>query len=314
MTGVLVDQTTSEGQLDPVPLPLVSTDRVFVTRTDLLGKQVTYKGSLDNILDWVADNLAEVDLSGYVTISSIVNTLTSTANNVPAAANTVKQLKDLIDSVVAMIGALSGNGIAPLLNGLIPSQFLPSYVDDILEYANLASFPLVGEKVKIYSALDTNLFYRWSGSTYALIGDGTTIDVISVGSNAFARYDITQALTDADKSRFLANVGAKRSGNLINKTASYTLGLSDFQNAVDLYDLVYLRMNSATATNIIIDTTLSSLPNLTKIEIRNGGTGLPMLVEDDTTINGNLAFIAQYEVKTLVKVGINEWDVVGVLP
>lgn len=103
MTGVLIDQTTSEGQLDPVPLPLVSTDRVFVTRTDLLGKQVTYKGSLDNILDWVADNLAEVDLSGYVTISSIVNSLTSTANNVPLAANQGQVLKQLIDSLTVAL-------------------------------------------------------------------------------------------------------------------------------------------------------------------------------------------------------------------
>ena len=158
-----------------------------------------------------------------------------------------------------------------------------------------------------------------SGSTTDDIVEGatnlyfTSSRAINAGATAFARYDQEQSLTDAQKSQLLTNVGAKRSGNLINKTASYALQLSDFQSAVDLYDLVYLRMNSASATNITIDTTLSSLPNLAKIEVRNVGTGLSTLVASGTTLNGNLVFTAQHEVKSIVKVGENEWDVVGVL-
>lgn len=229
----------------------------------------------------------------------VVDNLTSISTTNALSANQGRVLKGEIDTK------------CPLVGGKVPSANLPSYIDDILEYANLASFPLVGEKVKIYSALDTNLFYRWSGSTYALIGDGTSVDVIGIGSNSFARYDIVQTLTDADKSRFLNNVGGKRSGNLITKTAPYTLQLSDFKNDIDLYDVVYLRMNSATANNITIDTTLSSLPNLAEINIRNVGVGLSTLVATGTTLNGNLAFTTQHEVKTLVKVGENEWDVIG---
>ncbi len=51
-------------------------------------------------------------------------------------------------------------------SNLIPSAILPSYVDDVLEYADLAAFPATGESGKIYVALDTNKQYRWSGSTY----------------------------------------------------------------------------------------------------------------------------------------------------
>lgn len=142
----------------------------------------------------------------------------------------------------------------------------------------------------------------------------TNARAISAGSAAFARYDQAQSLTDTQKSQLLTNIGAKRTANLINKTASYTLQLSDFKNDVDLYDVVYLRMNSANANNITIDTTLSSLPNLAEINIRNVGAGLSTLVATGTTLNGNLAFTAQHEVKTIVKVGTNEWDVVGVLP
>lgn len=159
-----------------------------------------------------------------------------------------------------------------------------------------------------------------SGSTTDDITEGSTnlyftsSRAITAGAAAFARYDQAQSLTDAQKSQFLTNVGAKRSCNLINKTASYTLQLSDFKNDVDLYDVVYLRMNSATANNITIDTTLSSLPNLSEINIRNVGTGLSTLVASGTTLNGNLVFTAQHEVKTIVKVDTNEWDVIGVLP
>lgn len=59
------------------------------------------------------------------------------------------------------------NGYASLdSSGIVPSSQLPSYVDEILEYADLAAFPVTGETDKIYIALDTNKVYRWSGSTY----------------------------------------------------------------------------------------------------------------------------------------------------
>ena len=59
------------------------------------------------------------------------------------------------------------NGYASLDGGgLVPSTQLPSYVDDVLEFANLAALPATGETGKIYVALDTNKIYRWSGSAY----------------------------------------------------------------------------------------------------------------------------------------------------
>lgn len=70
------------------------------------------------------------------------------------------------------------NGIATLdAAGLVPSTQLPSYVDDVLEYANLASFPVTGEAGKIYVALDTNKTYRWSGSAYVYITSGAVDSV-----------------------------------------------------------------------------------------------------------------------------------------
>jgi hypothetical protein len=58
-------------------------------------------------------------------------------------------------------------GIAPLnASGKIDSTYLPSYVDDVLEYSTISSFPVTGEQGKIYVAVDTGKGYRWSGSIY----------------------------------------------------------------------------------------------------------------------------------------------------
>jgi hypothetical protein len=65
------------------------------------------------------------------------------------------------------------NGVATLdVSGKVPASQLPSYVDDVLEFANLASFPNPGESGKIYVALDTNKTFRWGGSSYIYINAG----------------------------------------------------------------------------------------------------------------------------------------------
>lgn len=54
--------------------------------------------------------------------------------------------------------------------GPIPSEYLPSYVDDVVEYDSKSVFPETGETGKIYVDKSTNLTYRWSGSTYIQVG------------------------------------------------------------------------------------------------------------------------------------------------
>ena len=61
---------------------------------------------------------------------------------------------------------------ADLISGLIPASQLPSYVDDVLNFPDLASFPSLGEDGKIYIAEDVNKTYRWGGSSYVEIGGG----------------------------------------------------------------------------------------------------------------------------------------------
>ena len=84
----------------------------------------------------------------------------------------------------------SGLDASQISGGVISSDRLPSYVDDVLEYSNLAAFPATGETSKIYLALDTNATYRWSGSVYIQINSDQTItltnDVTGSGTGSFA--------------------------------------------------------------------------------------------------------------------------------
>ena len=73
-------------------------------------------------------------------------------------------------------------GKADLVDGKVPADQLPGYVDDIAEFDSMGDFPEVGEDDKIYLAKDTNLTYRWSGSEYVQINARDS--VLSFGSEA----------------------------------------------------------------------------------------------------------------------------------
>ena len=72
---------------------------------------------------------------------------------------------------------------ATKLTGIINQANLPSYVDDILEFANKTAFPTKGESGKIYVDQATNKTYRWSGSGYVEISASLALGTTS--STAF---------------------------------------------------------------------------------------------------------------------------------
>ena len=72
---------------------------------------------------------------------------------------------------------------ADLINGLIPSSQLPSYVDDVLEYNTRAEFPATWEKGKIYIAINDDSQWRWTGTTYKkMVSSPWSTDAIPEGS------------------------------------------------------------------------------------------------------------------------------------
>lgn len=126
------------------------------------------------------------------------------------------------DSGFALKSYVDGN-FPKLTDGLIPSSYLPSYVDDVIEAANLASFPKTGESGKIYVALDTNLTYRWSGTTYVEISPslalGETSNTAYAGDKGKANATAIAALKAITIS---AGTGLSGGGNL---TANRTISL-----------------------------------------------------------------------------------------
>lgn len=89
-----------------------------------------------------------------------------------ASANPFVQESDLLNK-------------ADLVGGKVPSSQLPSYVDDVIEEANLAAFPNPGETGKIYVALDTNRLYRWTGSNYIEVSSSSITTSGNAGQVSF---------------------------------------------------------------------------------------------------------------------------------
>lgn len=131
-----------------------------------------HDGSVDNTefghLDGVTSPIqTQIDSKVNRSGDTMTGTLTLSADPVnPLDASTKQYTDTKIDSTEKG----TANGVAELDGaGLVPASQLPSYVDDVLEFADFASFPVSGETGKIYIAIDTGNTYRWSGSSYVQI-------------------------------------------------------------------------------------------------------------------------------------------------
>lgn len=170
---------------------------------------------------------------------SAVKNINITASSIGAAASshthTKAQITDFPTSMPASdvyswakqsskpsytISEVSGNLPASRISGTIAAGNLPSYVDDVLEYASISKFPTTGESGKIYTALDTNKIYRWSGSAYVVISE-----TIALGTtHSSAGY--------GDESRAAYNHSTKTSGNPHHVTKA-DVGLGSVDNTAD---------------------------------------------------------------------------------
>lgn len=83
--------------------------------------------------------------------------------------------------IVGLVAALAAK--ADLVDGKVPADQLPSFVDDVVEYAAVSNFPATGESGKIYVATGTNKSYRWSGTTYVEVAGG-----VSLGETSATAY------------------------------------------------------------------------------------------------------------------------------
>ena len=124
-------------------------------------------------------------------------------------------------TTVANLGV--ANGIATLdAAGKVPSTQLPSYVDDVLEYATQATFPATGETGKIYVETTGNTTFRWSGSAYVKITSGEVVSVAGkTGVVTLVKADVGLGSVDntADSAKNVLSATKLTTARTINGTA-----------------------------------------------------------------------------------------------
>jgi len=167
-----------------------------------------------------ADHIHPTDTTREATANK-VSAFTATPNNTNFP--TEKLVKDNLD--LKLNSSLKGaiNGLAELgLDGKVPSAQLPAYVDDVLEYDNLAAFPATGETGKIYIAKDTNITYRWSGTQYIEISSslalGETSSTAYRGDRGKIAYDHSQITTGNPHGTTKADIGLGNADNTSDAT------------------------------------------------------------------------------------------------
>ena len=142
---------------------------------DSSGQSLRSGGALINA------NFAELDLR--------TATAQETAEQGVADAATAQAKAD-----EAIPASALGSTVAQLVAGTVPASQLPSFVDDVLEFATLAAFPDPGETGKIYIAINDGdspsnptRQYRWSGTAYVMIpsSPGSTDQVPEGATNLY---------------------------------------------------------------------------------------------------------------------------------
>ena len=167
--------------------------------------------------------LPDARLSSNIARTSDVAAAQATA--VQRANHTGTQAISTVSGLQAALdGKQAAGTYATLVGGTIPSSQLPSYVDDVIEAANLAALPATGESGKIYVAIDTNKVYRWSGSAYIEISasPGSTDAVPEGAANL---YHTTARAAAAAPVQSVAG-----------RTGTVTLAVADVTGAVGTTD------------------------------------------------------------------------------
>ena len=145
----------------------------------------------------------------------------------------------------------ASNGLAELDGtGKVPSSQLPSFVDDVVDYATLSAFPVTGESGKIYVALDTNLTYRWSGSVYVEISPSLALGETSAsayrGDRGKIAYDHSLLTSGNPHNVTKSDVGLS---NVVNSDTTTTLNITDSTNKRFVTDSQKTVLGNTSGTN-----------------------------------------------------------------
>jgi predicted nucleic acid-binding Zn-ribbon protein len=250
------DVNTAESDIDSLE-GRVTTEEANVD--NLQGRMTTEEANVDNLQGRMTtaetdiDNV-EQDLTTHENRQDNPHTVTKTQVGLSDVNNTSDLNKPISTATQTALDLK-----ADLVEGKVPANQLPSYVDDVLEvYVRTAATPLnsdffsltsvtgtalTPESGKIYlviGAVDTDLVnttYRWGGTHYAVIGDialGTTAATAFPGDRGLALETLTDNIVDGSqalalKDQVIRNTAVGTIPLVVNGIASTTANLTEFQ-------------------------------------------------------------------------------------
>ena len=237
-----LDQVTNSGAVTDNPITVAN---VTFSNTMTSSEHAVQRLTTNKRVSMKADGEIIVNTNGNFEASLKATNLTANVNiELPNKAAGTYTL-----ATTDIIGA--ANGVAELDGtGKVPSSQLPSYVDDVEEYANLAAFPVTGESGKIYIALDTNLTYRWGGTTYVEISPslalGETSSSAYRGDRGKIAYDHSLLTSGNPHNVTKSDVGLS---NVVNSDTTTTANITDSSNKRFVTDAQLTVIGNTSGTN-----------------------------------------------------------------
>ena len=225
--------------------------------SDFANATHTHAGSEISISDKPSKVVA-TDTQGKLTVVDGITLtelsyLSGLSGNVQNALNNKAPSTHNHDSDYVEKSAL-GVTVPTMSSGKINAQYLPSFVDDVIEgtYVNTTTFngtdgsAVTPESGKLYVSTNTNKTYRWSGTRYVAVNEGVSLGTTSgtafrgdYGNTAY-QHALTGNTTPTKKSSSQTASG----GSVINMVtamtfnkghiSSYTVTAVTLPNSVDI--------------------------------------------------------------------------------
>ena len=162
---------------------------------------------------------------------------------------------------------------ADLVDGLIPDSQLPDYVDDVLSFPDLVSFPSLGEDGKIYIAEDVNKTYRWGGSSYVEIGGGG----VALGETSSTAYR-------GDRGKIAYDHSLSQGNPHSTTTTDIDEGTKLFFTESRVNQTVLTGLDTSTATPVLATDQLLAAIGKLQAQINNIGGGSSVTWVDAASI------------------------------
>ena len=246
-----------------------------------------FSGGIPSLVEGEAIQLTTQNNSTEIDVNFTKNTEMVTEildNDTFLLSNTSNNLKTISG---ANLKSDIRSGLCPLnSNNIIPDQYLPGSVSDILEVANFAALPSTGDSSKIYVTLDNHKAYRWGGSSYVEISASLVL-----GTTSGTAYDGLSGKTNAD------NIALKQ--NILLDSATSGI-LIDGNNNIDI-DMTRTTAETSFDDNelMLIQKTNGSVCRLTKQQLKSSiNTNTEYNNGNNITIASNLNINLNNDIST----------------